>query len=412
MKIAMLVLDFPPEIGSAADLFFELAREMVRRDHAVSVITTFPRQYSYRVVNGARASNKSAIFILNELMDGIRVKRIKGLPLPKGNVIARGIEHLTLPLFLSLGGLFTGKQDVLLVYSPPLPLAFYSYFLSKIKRIPLVVNVQDLFPQSVIERGALKNSFLVYFFKAMERFVYRKVDQISVHSAGNRDFVVSKGANHDNVIVIPNWADINEVRPSSKHNQFSEKYNLNNKFVVSYAGIMSPPQGLDVIIDCAHILRENSDIVFLMVGDGLEKDRLIDRAKHLNLNNIQFIPMQPKNVYPDILASSDVCLVTLRKDKLTPVVPGKLIRIMSSGRPVIASVPLTGDTRKIVEEANCGLVVDADHPLFLAEAILKLRNNKNLIEEFGKNGRKYVENNFSLEVCATKYENIFRKLVN
>lgn len=406
----MITADFPPEVGSAADIFHELAKSMMQRGHQVTVVTTFPRLYSYRVADRESLPRMSGRLFLREQMDGIRVIRLKSLPLPEGSLFVRGLEHFLLPLILAFGGLFSGKHDVILIYSPPLPLAVVAYFLGRIKRIPLVANIQDLYPHAVVGRGVLKNRLLIRIFEYMERFVYKKADHLTVHSEGNRDFVISKGAHSEAVTVIPNWADTDEIKPSSKHNEFSQEYGLDGKFVVSYAGIMSRFQALEVIVHTAAVLSSNSNVLFLMVGDGLERNKLMVEAERLGLTNVKFVPMQPKNKYPQILYASDVCLITLSRDTRTPVVPAKLIRIMSSGRPVIASVPQDGDVPKIIAAANCGLVVEPEKPDMLAEAILRLYNNPSLAEELGRNGRAHVEKYFSINACVNKYEEIFLKV--
>lgn len=410
MNILMLTQDFPPEVGSASHIFHELAMNMTQRGHKVTVVTTFPRYYTYRVTDRKPLAKSSRGLFLRECMDGIKVLRIRALPLPKGIILVRGLEHFLLPPILSFRGLFSGKQDVMLIYCPPLPLGFFAYYLSKLKGIHFVVNIQDLYPRAVTDQGMLKNRFLIRMFEAIESFVYRKAEYLTVHSEGNREHVISRGAHPGKVAVIPNWVDTTQIKPSAKPHEFCQEYGLDNKFVVSYAGIMSPFQGLQSIIHCAALLRGNKDVLFLMVGDGLERKRLMLKAEELEITNVRFLPMQPKSKYPQVLQASDVCLVTLNRNTKTPVVPAKLLGIMSSGRPVIASVPLEGDVPKIVEMGRCGLVVEPEDPQMLSQAILKLHDNPLLAKELGKNGREYAETHFSLEVCTTKYEELFRKV--
>ena len=182
MNILMLTLDFPPEVGSASDLFHELAKTLVQRGHRITVITTFPRSYSYRVTEKEVLDKTRGKLFQTEYMDDIRVIRLKGLPLPSGSIFWRGMEHFLLPFILTFGGLFSGVHDVMLVYSPPLPLAFDAYFLGKIKGVPLVVNIQDLFPQEVVDHGVLKNRFVIKVLESMERFVYKKTNHLTVNS--------------------------------------------------------------------------------------------------------------------------------------------------------------------------------------------------------------------------------------
>jgi colanic acid biosynthesis glycosyl transferase WcaI len=313
-----------------------------------------------------------------------------------------------LPLILFFTGLFASKPKTILVYSPPLPLAFFSIILGKLKNVPVVVNIQDIYPQTVIDVGLLKNKFLITIFKKIERFVYKNADIITVHSEGNKDFIINMGANRKKVKVIYNCSDIDFIKPMSKENEFSRKYKLNKKFVVSYAGILSYHQGLDAIVEAAKLLEKHKDIHFLIAGNGFYKEKLVEKIKDLNLKNITLIPFQPKEKYRLLLASSDISLVTLREDIKTPVVPGKLHNIMAAGRAVIACVPKISDAATIIKKANCGICIEPNNPKKLANAILYLYKNKQKLKEFGKNGRKFAEKNFSLKTFADNYDKIFR----
>lgn len=409
MNILMLVSYFPPEIGSASHLFYELGGELVRNGHQVTVVTTFPRSYN---VSQPMQRYKRKVFVREE-MDGIRVMRVRSMPTPRDNIFARGMEHFILPFSLLLGGAVSGKQDAMLIYSPPLPFGLTGYILSKVKRIPFVVNVQDLYPQAVIDLGLLKNRSLIRVFRAIERFVYRKADFLTVHSEGNRQHVISTGAREDKVAVIHNWSDTEEIAPSPKLNEFRLENGLDSKFVVSYAGIISYSQDLETIIESAALLKDRSDVFFVVVGDGGQKEQLINKASELKLDNVRFLPWQPKEKYAQVLSASDVCLVTLKKDKVsTPVVPRKLSDIMASGRPVIAGVPLDGDTPKIVEAAQCGFCVEAGDAESLAQAILTLHDNPALAEDMGTNGREYALKHFSLSAAAREYEELFQAICN
>ena len=407
MNILMLASYFPPEIGSASHLFYELGGELIRNGHQVTALTTFPRSYN---VSQSVQRYRRKLFVREE-MDGIRVIRVRSMPTPRDNIFARGMEHFILPFLLLLGGAVSGKQDAMLIYSPPLPFGITGYILSKVKRIPFVVNIQDLYPQAVIDLGLLKNRSLIRVFRAIERFVYLKANFLTVHSEGNRQYVISRGARADRVTVIHNWSDTGEIIPSPKLNEFRLENGLDGKFVVSYAGIISYSQDLETIIESAALLKDRSDVFFVVVGDGSQKEQLLSKASELKLDNVRFLPWQPKEKYAQVLSASDVCLVTLKKDKVsTPVVPRKLSDIMASGRPVIAGVPLDGDTPKIVEAAQCGLSVEPGNAEMLAQAILQLYENPALAGELGKNGRDYAEKHFSLDVCAREYEELFEKV--
>lgn len=405
MRVLILTNYFPPEIGGAAHLFYELAASLAQRGHQVTVVTGFPR---YNVKE--RPEPYRGRRLMREETSGVRVLRLWTPTMPRTNLILRGLEHFLVPAILFLGGLFSGRQDVVVIYSPPLPLGLAAYGISRIQRIPFVVNVQDLFPNEAVMLGLLKNKVLIRLFEAIERFIYREADCITVHSPGNREHVLAHGGHPERVRVIHNWVDVERVRPLPRENSFRHEHGLNGRFVVSYAGTMGWCQDMPVIVAAAHRLRDYQDIVFLMVGDGPEKAKTEEHARRLELSNVVFLPMQPWSKYPEVLAASDVSMINLNKNLTTPVVPSKLLNIMAAGRPVVASLPLNGDAPKIVDEAGCGLCVEAEDAQGLAEAILTLYRNPGLAQEMGRRGRLYAEQHFSRESCVARYEEIFRQV--
>ncbi len=408
MNVTLLVMYFPPEIGSASHLFYEFAKELVRRGHKVTVVTTFPREYNLNKDELHLMSKYKWKVFLREKIDGIDVIRVRSLPAPRDSPVLRGLEHFFVPLSITLGGLFA-KSDVIVVYSPPLPLGLAGWILSKIKRAPLIVNIQDLYPQAAIDLGLLKNPVLIKIFRVIERLVYELSDHITVHSEGNKEYVAEK-VPEEKITVIPNWHN-SDIRVSEKYNEFRKKLGIMDKFVVTYAGIMSYSQDIETIVDAAALLKDKKDIVFLLVGDGPQKRDIERKVELLGLDNIIMLPFQPKEKYSMLLAASDVCLVTLDANRVkTPVVPRKLNDIMAAGRAVIANVPLDGDVPKIVKEAECGYCIEPKNPEKLAEAILELYNNPHLVERFGKNGAEYARNNFAIDVCCSKYEKLFEYL--
>jgi glycosyltransferase involved in cell wall biosynthesis len=404
MHILILSEAFPPETKSASTLFFELAESLIKRGHQVSVITRMPR---YNVADGTDLSSIPA----QETLSGVKVKRFKTPPLARTIPIIRGLEHFILGWIFFWGGFFLERPDVILVYSPPLPLGITGFWLGKIKHCPVVVNIQDLYPQTVIDLGLLKNKFLIGVSRWMERFIYRRSDAITVHSSGNQDYVRSYGAKDNRVEVMYNWVDVDEIKPAGKDNDFSRKYKLQNKFVVSFAGVMGFAQGLEVVINAAGELKDYQDLIFLMVGDGVKRSELEKQAGKAGLKNVIFVPTQPLSIYPQVLAASDISLVCLRPDLATPAVPGKILSIMAAGRPLIASLPLHGDAPKMIEQNECGICVKAGDSDQLAKAVLKLYNNPSLREKLGQKGRAAAVKYFSREKAVLTYEEIMSKLV-
>jgi glycosyltransferase involved in cell wall biosynthesis len=405
MNILILTEAFPPEIRSASHLLYELAEDLVEKGFQVTVITRFPKNYIDKIDKKYRAK-----LFFREKMSGINVIRLYSFSFLRHIPLIRGLSQFILSGLLAIGGILAGKQDIILAYSPPLPLGISAYLLGKIKKAPFIFNVQDIFPQSVIDLGLLKNKVLIKISEAMEKFIYKKARYITVHSDGNRENIISKNVNPEKIVTIHNWVDTDLIKSTeSWDNSFRNKNNLNGRFVVSFAGVMGFAQGLDIVVNCAELLKSYKDILFLLVGDGVKKDGLMKKVEDIQLNNIKFLPLQPKEIYLSILYASDICLVTLDKNVKTPVVPAKLLNIMASGRPVVACMNLKGDAPKIIKAAKCGYCVEADDVKGFSEAILKLYNNTSLRDEFGKNGREYAVRHFSRKICIEKYEKLFLK---
>jgi colanic acid biosynthesis glycosyl transferase WcaI len=409
MKWLMINDYFPPEIGSASFLFYELGRKLVARGHEVTVLTGFPR---YNIDSSTLPEKYKKRMYLEENMDGIKVIRIRTFNLPRYVAIARGIDQFISACIFCIRGVFFKRRafELVLVYSPPLPLGLTGMAIGRMKRIPFVFNIQDLFPQSAIDLGILNNKILISLFEKLEKFIYRKADLVTAHSEGNRKHVLSKGVEPEKVATVPNWIDIDAIKPGIKENDFRREYGLGKKFVVSFAGVIGYSQDLDTVIETANFHRDNKDVLFLIVGDGVEKARLQEKAKVLGLGNVMFLPMQPKAKYELLIAASDVCLVNLHKEVKTPVVPSKLLSIMAAGRPVLASLPLPGDAPKIIEASGCGICVEAGDAGALAKGLSKMIKEEQFRNECGEKGREYAEKNFSLTRCVEIYENINKLL--
>jgi glycosyltransferase involved in cell wall biosynthesis len=342
----------------------------------------------------------------------MEVIRMRTIGMPRQIPVLRGLGQVTLALALCFSGLFLtrGKFDAVLVYSPPLFLGWTALVLRRWKRTKAILNVQDLFPQSAIDLGVLRSGTLIRWFRRIEAYLYRKSDLVIVHSEGNREHVLSCGGEDSRVTIVPNLVDTKSVAPGERDNQFRHRANIASKeYVVSFAGVIGLSQDVDTIIDAAVLLRQQTDIVFYIVGDGLEKPRLMERAK--GMDNVRFMPMLPKEEYIELLHASDICLATLRKEVKTPVVPSKIMSIMAAGRPLVAALPLHGDAPKIVEASHCGFCVEPENATALANAIQTIYQHPKLAADFQRSGRRYVEQHFSLEVCTALIEQAFKRVL-
>ena len=407
MKVLLITAYFPPDTGSAANLFYDLGNKLTEKGISVTVLTSFPFYHAVGDVSGYKSQK-----ILKEQIGSMSVIRVKVPQFPRYVPAMRALWQFTMAYYFSRVARRIEKHDIALVYSPPLPLGFTGRTLTKRLGTPFILNVQDLFPQSAIDLKILKNRFLIGFFEYLEKRIYGYAKHITVHSGGNREHVIKNGIDGKRITVMPNWVDTDRLQPGVKSNTFSEKHNLQDKFIISFAGVIGYSQDVDVILDAARLLQEKKDILFLIVGDGIEKSRLENKAKSMNLGNVLFLPMQSRDVYSEILHCSDICLATLKQEVLTPVVPSKILSIMAAGKPLIACMNLEGDASKIVEEAQCGFAFSAGNHEELVKATLKFYASQELREQYGQNGRCYCEENFSLNICADQYIQLFKQVIN
>lgn len=406
MRILILTINYPPEIVGAAHLIHELALSLRARGHQVTVLTGYPRHNIEVVPPQYRRG-----FRMNETLDGATVSRIRIPRLPRNSLLARGVQHFLFGLWLSGSLIPVPRADVVLVFSPPLPLPWMVCLIARARRMPVVISIQDLFPREAVELGMLANPLLIRMFDAMERQVHRWAAGVIVHSPGNKEHVVRQGGDKDRVHVIYNWVDTERIQPGAANNTFALQHGLSGRFVVSYAGTMGWAQDMGTIIASAAQLRDQKDILFLLVGDGVEKTTAKARSRELGLENILWLPIQPWDVYPQILAASDICLINLHPELRTPVVPSKLLSIMSAGRPVVASLPSESDARRIIAEADCGVSVKAGDSVALADAIQRLASDRELAREMGKRGRAYAQAHFSRESCTEHVETLLKRVV-
>ncbi len=406
MRILMLTDRFPPEVRSAAHLFHELAREFQRRQHEVAVITKATRQY---VASGDGEGAGPGW----EQVEGVPTLRVRGFPVAGYHPILRGLDHLTLGWSFWRAARHQPKADIILVYSPPLPLASAGAKYARRFRVPFILNVQDLYPQTAIDLKLLRNRLAIGLAERMEGSAYRRAARIVVHSPGNQAFLIErKGVPAGKVRVIYNWVDTEAIRPGSRSNAFRAQHKLGNAFLVTYAGVMGYAQDLSDVIECAELTRVDQDILYLLVGEGVLENRWKAMVADRGLPNVRFLPMQPKAQYAELLAASDVCLVPLDAQLRTPVVPGKLQSIMASGRAAITIVDPSGDTPKLLQESGAGMNVLPGQPRVLCEAILKLKHSPELGVNMGKRGRHFAEERFAVAQCAGAYEDLFAELLN
>lgn len=406
MNVLLLTTTFPPEIRSAALLMQELAESLAQRGHRVTVITG-------KVEEGAKGSKSGVLATVLEERAGVRVVRVPNFAIHKTHApaVVRGLGQLLNALAYFWAALSVKDVDVSLAYSPPLALGIVGALLHRLKGVPHVLNVQDLVPQYAIDLGILKNKALIQILKWIEKAVYARVQLISVHSRGNAEYMAREGVPPHKIAVVPNWVDTRLIHPSPRDTAYRQKAGLEGKFIALFAGMLGFAQDVDTIVEAGAYLKEHPEIVLLIVGDGVEKQRLEEKAKSLGLDNVRFMPFVNSREYPEVVASADLCLATLQKSLLCPVVPSKLLGYMAAGRAIVASFPENGDAPRVVREAGAGVCVPPGEPKELAKAILEAYQNPDKCRAWGEQGRAFVEATHDRNRVMDLYVTLFRGLL-
>jgi len=389
-----------PETRSAAHLFQDLAEGLVKRGHDVAVLTKMPTENL-----PGEASNDLSSLPYRDCIAGVTVIRVPGLFSMKRSIGLRAVDQLYFGLRILWRALISAKPDVMVVYSPPLPLAVAGALYSNWSGVPFVLNLHDLYPRTAIELGVLRNKLLIWVARRLESFAYRNAAQIVVPAQQSQRILTEQtGVDEKKVHLVFNWIDTRSIVPDSKRSSFRRLNALTGRFVVSYAGLMGLAQDLTNVIECARRMRDQSDVLFLLVGDGVYAERWKDLAR--GLENVRFLPSVPRDVYLDVLRASDVCLVPLSASLKSPAIPGKLQSIMAVAKPVIAIVQPDGDAAQMVWESKCGFVVAPGDISELQRVLLKLLSNPTLAEELGRNGRQYAEQQFNLDSAVSTLEKV------
>jgi glycosyltransferase involved in cell wall biosynthesis len=397
---------FPPESAPGGIRFYELAKYLVERGHNVTVVTGFPNY-----PRGIKHEKYRRKLFLRENVDGIKIVRTFLYASPNKSSFNRLLNYLSFTFTSLWGILFSTKPDIVYVITPPFFLGLPAYISKKLRSSPYIFEVQDLWPQAPIERGYVKNKSIAQFLLRMEKFIYQKAAKVFVISDRMKKEIVDKGIDPEKLKVNFNWIDTDLFVPK-KHDglELRRQYDLENKFIIMFAGNMGIVQGLDHVIESANILRDKKDIVFMLVGDGIEREKLVSMKEKYKLKNVIFVPYQPFEKIPSVLSMSDVLIIHLNKASFREAaVPSKLQAYMSCGKPVL--VAANGAPSDIVTWARCGLTAEPENPESIAEAVSYLYSNRDILKDMGMNARNYAIKHFNKGTIARDIEQCLFNIV-
>jgi glycosyltransferase involved in cell wall biosynthesis len=405
VNILYITQYFPPETGAGASRANEMATHLSKRGHRVVVLTSFP---SY--LTGVIPSQYRRKLYYRDKLNDIDIIRVWTYPSLHHSVLSRILNYLSFCFSAIIAGLFIGKKDIVYASSPPLLVGLAGSLISFCKSSKFIFEIRDIWPDAAIIIGELKNKLIIKVAKTLEKICYARANVLVPVSKGIYVYLNDRSIPSSKLNLIENGVNP-EVYYPQYHYNIRKHLNLNDKFLVLYAGLHGLIAGMDTLIETARVLQKQEDIFFLFIGDGIEKTRMISKANEYSLSNIKFLNSFQENDLSQYIASTDVGVATVKKEEfLSYAVPAKMFTYMACGRPVILGA--WGDPEEILKKADAGICVEPEDPDALANAILELYKNRELCEKYGKNGRSFVVEHYTRRMQADKLEKVLKGLIS
>ncbi len=402
IRVLLLTQWFDPEPTFKGMVF---ARELVRQGFEVEVLTGFPNYPGGKVYPGYRIK-----LLQREVIDGVQLTRVPLYPNHDQSAIKRVLNYASFAASSLVYGLFMARRaDVIYAYHPPLTVGITASLIRLFRRIPVVYDIQDMWPDTLRATGMVNNVRALNVVATVCQWVYRRVDHIVVLSPGFKRLLVQRGVPDAKVDVIYNWAD--EAALAAPQGQLPASFPEPEQFRIVFAGNMGKAQALDVVLDAAALLQaRNSRVCFVLLGGGVEVSRLKQRAAELQLRNVVFLPPVPMAEVGTLLHAADALLVHLRKDPLFEItIPSKTQAYMTVGKPLLMAVD--GDAADLVVQSGGGVVAESENAEALAKAAEALAAMApEALQAMGSKAQRYYQEQLALRVGVAKLAVIFRQL--
>ena len=371
MKILFLSDNFPPEVNAPATRTLEHCKEWVKAGHEVTVITCHPNYPIGKVYSGYKNCWKRI-----EEVEGIKVIRVWTYIASNKGFAKRILDYISFSITSFFAGLFL-KCDIIVATSPQFFTALSGRTLHFFKRKPWIMEVRDLWPDSIKSVGAMKDGIVLRYFSKEEMWCYRSAKQIVVVTDTFKEVISGRGIPASKISVIKNGANLNLFTPREKPAHLVEKYGMAGKTVLGYVGTIGMAHKIDFLIDC---VKELPECVLMIMGDGAEKEAMIEKVKKENVTNVVFIDSVPKEQVPDYVALQDLALVNLRRDPLfTTVIPSKIFETSAMHIPIMLGVD--GEARKLVEQYGAGLYYEPENKADFLEKLNIMLSGRQKYEE-------------------------------
>jgi len=397
MHILFITDNFPPEVNAPASRTFEHCREWVRAGHKLTIITCAPNFPAGKVFNGY----KNKLWQTEEI-EGMHVVRVWSYIAANSGFVKRILDYISFMPPAVLASFFVRKPDLVIGTSPQFFTVCATYLVSRIKRIPFVFELRDIWPESIKAVGAMNDSIVIKLLEKIELFLYRKAELIISVTHTFKKTLIDRGVEAEKIKVITNGVDISRFSKADKDISLVSQFELQGKFVAGYVGTHGMAHHLETILDAALIAQENDDdFRFLLLGNGARKQELVELAKKMGLTNMIFIDSVPKGDVARYWSLLDVSIIHLKKiDLFASVIPSKLFECMAMGIPVLHGV--MGESAEIVENNQMGFVFEPENEQQLYELLIKLKENTDIYQRFQKQAIK-ASKKYDRSVLASQF---------
>lgn len=380
MHILFLTDNFPPERNAPAIRVYESASYWVLWGHQVTVLTCAPNFPEGKVYEGYRNG-----WYRVEVMDGIRVVRVKTFITQNEGVLLRTLDYLSFMVASFFTGLLQARPDVVVATSPQFFTAVSGWALTAVRRLPFVFELRDLWPASISAVGAMRENVALRWLERLELFLYHRAAKVVALTAAFKNDLVARGVPGDKVDVVFNGVDLQRYTPRSRDTTLIKQLGLEGCFVIGYLGTHGMAHALDRVLDAAKLLQDIPSIRFLFVGAGAARAALVEAATKGHLDNVIFVPAQPRTSMPAYWSVCDLALVPLKDTPLfTTVIPSKIFEAMGMGRAILLTAP-EGEASQIIRETGAGVIVPPESPAALARTVQELYHDQALLERIATN---------------------------
>ncbi len=406
MRILVVTPYYLPDGGPSAPLFGMLCQALAGRGHEVSVIAAVPHYPSGRVKTENQLERTATT-----IEAGVRVMRVPVPSVDRSRFAQRLWQFLVYQIRATLAG-WREQYDVVLFSNPFLMVGIPFAWLAVVRKKPAVYSVHDVYPDVGVKLGIFRYRWMIQLVSGLEKYCLDRAVFVRILSESFAPSMRAMGVPESKLRLIYDWVDTELIRPMARDNTFAREHDLVKSFVVLYAGNIGLSQGLENVLAAAEALSGHPDIRFVFVGDGSGRARLEMEAKRRGMANVKFIPFQPRARLPEVLASADISLVVLQKGIGSGSLPSKSFSILASGRPVLASVDADSDMSRLVERSHGGVCVPPEDAQALAQAIIELKANPLLREEYGEGGREFAVNFHSPSSAAERFEELLKEAID